>query len=176
MIEYIILGFLLDRELSGYDIKQEVGLSTANFYDASFGSIYPALRRLEAAGRVAASETVRGGRFKKVYRITAAGRARVMAWLEEPPVLQPSRYEFLAKLFFYGYLPREKAIELLDRFAELLTERRASFTALEPRVAGRADGFQLATLRYGMDYYRFMIDWFGRLRQEVAAEIRREVR
>ena len=169
MVEYIILGFLLDREMSGYDVKQAIGLSTANFYDASFGSIYPALQRLEAAGLVAVSAGVSGGRFKKLYRISAAGRKRFFAWLEEPPVLHPTRNEHLVKLFFYGRLSAAKAAALLDRLCGLLAGRLAAFEALGPKVAGRADRFQLATLRYGVDYYRFMLDWFGCLRDEIAA-------
>ncbi|WP_236880832.1 PadR family transcriptional regulator [Clostridioides difficile] len=47
MLEYIILGFLMEKELSGYDLKQIMSESTSYFFDASFGSIYPALKRLE---------------------------------------------------------------------------------------------------------------------------------
>lgn len=48
MLEYIILGFLLSKDLTGYDLKQRMAKSTSFFFDASFGSIYPALKRLEA--------------------------------------------------------------------------------------------------------------------------------
>ena len=47
MLEYIILGFLMGCAASGYDLKQYMAESTSYFFDASYGSIYPALKRLE---------------------------------------------------------------------------------------------------------------------------------
>jgi DNA-binding PadR family transcriptional regulator len=41
MLEYIILGYLLIGEMSGYDLKRWMSYCTSNFFDASFGSIYP---------------------------------------------------------------------------------------------------------------------------------------
>ncbi|WP_088185748.1 PadR family transcriptional regulator [Desulfosporosinus sp. FKA] len=50
MTEYILLGFLMQNSMTGYDIKQHMSMSTSYFIDASFGSIYPALKRLEQKG------------------------------------------------------------------------------------------------------------------------------
>ena len=48
----VILGFLFLGEETGYDIKQVTDRSTRYFWGASYGQIYPELRRLEAAGLV----------------------------------------------------------------------------------------------------------------------------
>lgn len=160
MLEFIILGFLMDRECTGYDIKQRMNLSTVNFYDASFGSIYPALKRLEKEGLIDVEEKTEGGRLKKYYRIREAGRAKFMAWLEEPMVVHPSRLEHLVKLFFFGFLPRERARELIADFIEFLQRKRDRLAGLRPGVEDRANEFQLATLRYGVDYQQFMCGWF----------------
>ena len=47
----IILSFLRLRPRSGYDIRQAVSVSTQFFWGASFGQIYPELRRLEDGAR-----------------------------------------------------------------------------------------------------------------------------
>ena len=47
----VILGLLAVRPLSGYDIKAIVDRSTRFFWAASYGQIYPELRRLEAWAR-----------------------------------------------------------------------------------------------------------------------------
>ena len=47
MLEYIILGFLMGCAASGYDLKQYMAESTSYFFYASYGSIYPALKRLK---------------------------------------------------------------------------------------------------------------------------------
>lgn len=45
MLIYVILGFLCEKDMTGYEIKQKMTLSTSNFIDASFGSIYPMLKK-----------------------------------------------------------------------------------------------------------------------------------
>ena len=46
MLEHIILGFLMTKDRSGYDLKWLMENSTSYFINASFGSVYPALKRL----------------------------------------------------------------------------------------------------------------------------------
>jgi DNA-binding PadR family transcriptional regulator len=56
MLELAILGLLQDTELHGYELKKRLGETLGPFSGASFGSLYPALRRLEAGGAVKAVE------------------------------------------------------------------------------------------------------------------------
>ena len=70
MLEYIILGFLMRRKATGYDLKQYMAESTSYFFDASYGSIYPALKRLEEKKFLCSEEQVTGGKFKKLYSVT----------------------------------------------------------------------------------------------------------
>lgn len=56
MLELAILGLLQDSELHGYELKKRLGETLGPFSGASFGSLYPALRRLESAGAVKAVE------------------------------------------------------------------------------------------------------------------------
>ena len=46
----VILGMLAARPRSGYEIKQLVDNSARFFWAASYGQIYPELKRLEDAG------------------------------------------------------------------------------------------------------------------------------
>lgn len=171
MIDYIILGFLLEREMSGYAIKQMITMSTANFYDASFGSIYPALKRLEEKKLIASTERIDDGKYKKIYRILAPGKQSFLEWLEEPLVLHLSRNEYLLKIFFYRHLPKGKVLELIGNFVGLLTERKDQLAQLEGLVRPKADFFQLSTLHYGLDAHQFMLQWFERYQKTIAAEI-----
>ena len=74
MIEFIILGFLMTNNMTGYDIKQKMSISTSNFIDASFGSIYPTLKRLEQKKLICFEEIVENGKLKKVYCVTEQGK------------------------------------------------------------------------------------------------------
>jgi DNA-binding PadR family transcriptional regulator len=161
VIDYIILGFLLEKEMTGYDIRQKIALSTANFYDASFGSIYPALKRLEANNIIVSRKSTKSGKLKNIYHILDPGRQKFLNWVKEPLRLHKSRNEYLLKIFFYRYLSKEEVLIQITQFIKLLLEQKSNLIKLETLVANKADFFQLSTLRYGLDNYQFLIDWLN---------------
>src|SRR5262249_14507942 len=95
-----ILGVLSFGPHSGYDIKAFVDGTLRFFWAASYGSIYPELKRLEAMGLVSASDDATGRRRRRVYARTAAGRDRLHEWvMSEGPLAYELRDEGLLKLF-----------------------------------------------------------------------------
>src|SRR5580692_7083257 len=56
MLDMAILGLLEDRDLHGYEIRRQLRDNLGILANVSFGSIYPALTRLEKAGAVVATE------------------------------------------------------------------------------------------------------------------------
>ncbi len=56
MLDLAILGLLEERDLHGYEIRRRFGEHLGLLANVSFGSIYPALTRLEKAGAVVATE------------------------------------------------------------------------------------------------------------------------
>ena len=99
---YVILGMLGLRPMCGYEIKQLVDNSTRFFWAASYGQIYPELRRLDR--RRADRGQPGPGRVAQADRVPAhrRGPRGVVAWLAEAPVIQESRDESLLKIFFAG--------------------------------------------------------------------------
>ncbi|MDQ3978577.1 MAG: PadR family transcriptional regulator [Actinomycetota bacterium] len=57
MLELAILGLLKEQELHGYELKKRLVEALGQFSRVSFGSLYPALRRLQAAGALQTAET-----------------------------------------------------------------------------------------------------------------------
>lgn len=162
MLEYIILGFLMGcGDMSGYDIKQQMSHSTANFYDASYGSIYPMLKKMEESGAILVRETVEGGKYKKLYSITDAGRAQFLQWLESPIELHRAGHDHLVRLFFFGFLEKEKARKLVTDFIATLASALEGLYELGKMLEGHADKYQMATLDYGIEHYKFVIRWCG---------------
>ncbi|WP_428696483.1 PadR family transcriptional regulator [Stappia sp.] len=96
-VRTLCLAILNFGDATGYEIRK---LSTEGkysyFVDASFGSIYPALARLEAEGLVTVREEAQSGKpARKVYSITEAGRAEFVRALSEPPGPDIYRSPFL---------------------------------------------------------------------------------
>jgi DNA-binding PadR family transcriptional regulator len=56
MLDMAILGLLEERDLHGYEIRRQLRDHLGILANVSFGSIYPALTRLEKAGAVMATE------------------------------------------------------------------------------------------------------------------------
>ena len=96
-VRTLCLAILHSGDATGYEIKKlSVEGKYSYFVDASFGSIYPALARLEADGMVTVREEIQSGKpARKVYSITPAGRAELVAQLSMPPAPDIFRSEFL---------------------------------------------------------------------------------
>jgi DNA-binding PadR family transcriptional regulator len=54
MIDLAILGLLKEQDLHGYELRRRIGELSGSRLTISFGSLYPALNRLEKAGLVKA--------------------------------------------------------------------------------------------------------------------------
>ena len=61
-VTWAVLGLLSRRELSGYDLKTAIDRAIRHFWAASYGQIYPELRRLEERGWITGIDAARGGR------------------------------------------------------------------------------------------------------------------
>ena len=97
---FLVLGLLRQGPRSGYDIAVAVNEARAFFWHESFSSIYPMLKQLEDEGLIRTKSAERTGRRKRVYEITADGRAAVERWLAEPPAPDVIRNELLLKISF----------------------------------------------------------------------------
>ncbi len=160
MLDLAILGLLEERELHGYEIRRRLREHLGLLANVSFGSIYPALSRLEAAGAVeviqeppAATPSVpptgslsgelavlrarrrnapRARRSRKVFRITAEGR-RMFTELLSNGSADDAR-SFGLRLAFARHLAPQARLSLLERRRALLLERIE-----EARAAGDGD-------------------------------------
>jgi DNA-binding PadR family transcriptional regulator len=161
-----LLGVLSVKPMSGYEMRQFMDQSTGNFWNESFGQIYPALKKMLAEGLVEVVEdgAAEGHPAKKVYRITAAGHERLREWLGVPARSQVRRYELLLKVFFGNRAePGVIAGQVRawrERFAGDLSRYAGIQQKLETVHAGNpAMPFWRMTLRYGLAEARMIVAW-----------------
>jgi PadR family transcriptional regulator AphA len=166
---YVILGMLRTTPRSGYEIKALVDKSTRFFWAASYGQIYPELRRLAKAGLIEGSDAPRDGRRRTVYEITAKGRKALRAWLREPPQTFETRDEGLLKLFFAAALPPQDAVKTLEAMRERSGETLAHLREVEPKAMA-AGGYPLMVLRGGIELNEWYSDWCERMQAQLLAE------
>jgi PadR family transcriptional regulator PadR len=73
-LDGILLAILLAGPMHGYAVLEALRIRSGGHLDLPSGTVYPALHRLEATGLAASDWAEVGGRRRRVYRITPAGR------------------------------------------------------------------------------------------------------
>jgi PadR family transcriptional regulator, regulatory protein PadR len=73
-LDGLLLASLEAGPCHGYAIMEALRAGSGGQFDLPTGTIYPALRRLERAGLIHGTWSVVGGRRRRVYTLTAAGR------------------------------------------------------------------------------------------------------
>lgn len=74
----LVLRTLVLSPLHGYGISKAIRSNSNDVLDIEFGSLYPALKRLEAKGWVSAKwEVSESNRKAKYYRLTPQGRKQL---------------------------------------------------------------------------------------------------
>jgi PadR family transcriptional regulator, regulatory protein AphA len=168
----VVLGLLAHGPRSGYDIKTVVDRSTRFFWAASYGQIYPELRRLEREGLVEGEQAPRGGRDRRVYTLTPAGKEALIEWLLGDSVTIELRDESLLRLFFADALPHEQALLLLEGRKRGHEEYLEILRAIDARP-GADPTFVDLVLRWGIDFNEWGAQWcqeqLKRLRAETKA-------
>ena len=114
MLELAILGLLKEQELHGYELKKRLGETLGPLSSVSFGSLYPALARLEAAGAVKAVEAnpASAAPFRPIP-MTGALTGELAAFRARRAATRNTRGSRNKKV--YGITPRGEEL-----FAELL--------------------------------------------------------
>jgi len=159
---YVILGMLRLGKRTGYEIKSLVDVSTRFFWAASYGQIYPELRRLAVAGLIEGEPRPQGGRKRVVYSLTPAGRRELRTWLDADPQVFELRDEGLLKLFFADAVGGASAPETLAakrRHHEQVVERLR-----EVERSGAPEGYADLVLHYGIEFNQWIADWCERTR------------
>lgn len=167
-VRTLTLGVLSQGDATGYEIKKAFEAHYSHFFEASYGSIYPALNRLTGEGLVACTEHAQAKRpDKKVYTITPAGRLAFLDDLMEPPGRDRVRSEFLATMLFGQLLPPRHLEQVIDDRLALYREWIAQMEAKSPNDAAAGPAFVLG---FGLAVYRAAADYVDENRHLVEGE------
>lgn len=172
---HVILGLLLLRPMSLYDLIRAFEEGVSLFYSASSGSLKRALDGLLAQGKVEVQSVDTGGRGRKVYRVTDEGQAAFRSWMLAGAPGASTETAVLARLFFLGLVAEGERAAVLRRIEEWIQADLVRLEALQARVdrvevpddLAEVAVYQRATLAYGVASHRFAQEWF---RDELAHE------
>lgn len=170
MLELAILGLLQEKAMHGYELRQQLTQKLGHFWVASFGSIYPTLRRLKDRGAIEpVFEESDTRRSKNVYRITEVGRQEFLELIEDPTSTTWEEEKFPLRFAFFRFVRPEIRLRLLERrrvyLQEKLDDLRSTMRADEERI----DTYTLSLMRHGLEATAADIAWLDDL---IAAERR----
>ncbi len=119
-LRHAILVLLEQKPGSGYDLAQRFKGGIGHFWSASHQQIYLELKKLDSRKLVEFEVQPQSERpDKKNYRITAAGRAALKAWLLEPTRPERLNSALLVKIYAANLAePAALVAELEQNLAE----------------------------------------------------------
>lgn len=161
-VRSLCLAILAFGDATGYEIRKESTEGRFSYFDdASFGSIYPALARLEAEGMVTVREEQQQGKpARKVYSITDKGRSEFIASLCEPQAPDTFKSPFLLIALYAEELGPDVIRRALNR-------RRDQVIAELKQIEGsEEDCHQHQGSKwirdYGLAYMNFTLDYLDK--------------
>lgn len=170
-VKFPILGFLMEAEATGYDLKRRFQDPVGFFYRVSDGSIYPALKKLARDGLVTLRREAQGRRARKVYAVTAAGRAHFTRMLQEPAQPLFVFDESQVKIYFADRHP-EIALEHMERVRRDDQARAAYLAELVAQMNRAGDP---AVRRIVVELGRAITEAKAQALGRLCTELRREI-
>jgi DNA-binding PadR family transcriptional regulator len=181
VLELPVLGLLKERDMHGYELRKQLGAMLGPFWQISWGSLYPTLRRLAKSGAVEAvdiapagrraarakttatsSSGLGSGRRKTVYRITPAGDELFATLLESSGAAVDAEH-FTLKLCFFRYLGPEARLALLERRRAYLQDKLAQLKANLRDYRERIDSYALSLQHHDLLSTESDIAWIDEL-------------
>ena len=174
MLEFAILGLLQESSMHGYELRKELTAKLGAIRAAiSYGSLYPTLRRLQAAGWITeAAEAapavgevppLTSKRGRVVYKITAEGKERFAELIAQAG---PETYDdtgFGIHFAFFARTDQATRLRILEGRRRKVEERRETMRDVLARAAERLDAYTLELQRHGLDAAEREVRWLEEL-------------
>jgi hypothetical protein len=186
VVEFAILGLLHEAPMHGYELRKRLASLLGAFRAFSYGSLYPALRRLQRAGLIveelpecadedsatSAARTTRtwGKRARRVYRLTAEGKERFAALVADGGPQTWDDDGFGVHMAFFSRTPAEVRMRILEGRRRRVEERREGLRATLARAGEQIDRYTRELHRMGLESSEREVRWLNELIEHERAE------
>jgi DNA-binding PadR family transcriptional regulator len=153
-VQSVLLGFLMRNSMTGYDLKKAFSISFSFFSGLSYGSIYPALKKMEKQGLITQRLEIQDGApNRKVYTITEAGEAAFLDALRSPFAQEQPKNAFLMRLFFFAHLSPEDRWAIVANYLDFVEQVQKQMESARPEIEACADRFQYLCFEFGLRFF-----------------------
>jgi DNA-binding PadR family transcriptional regulator len=166
VLELAILGALKERPMHGYELKKRLSFLLGHLWKISFGSLYPALKKLEAKNAIEKAYTVKEKtRNRYVYRITPQGEETFQKLLVDTRKSSEitDSDKFSLRLAFFQYMEPEMRLWLLEKRKGYLQERLSELSGQGKARDKEPDSYRQGLYRHRQELLKSDITWIGEL-------------
>lgn len=167
MIELLILFILFQNKSTIYGIKQKIEKQYSVFFNASFGSIHPALKKMEDNKYVTVkSELSSGGQKSKTYTITSEGKNYFIKLLSEDLPQNPALADQMinVKLMASNFVEPETRNMIKESILKHLELQEINIRNYLSNLDDENNSFQTKFINYKLQKLKEFINW---IRQEL---------
>ena len=133
-MDKIILGILMLRRMTAYELRNTIRDNFKSMCSDSLGSIQAALKKLLSLKMVTFEELVEKGINKKRYAITDIGEKVLMEWIKIPIDISKTKNIDMGKLLFMGYIPKNEQKNLINKIILSLEEEYSELKNLKESI------------------------------------------
>ncbi len=177
-MDNIILGLLLLKNRTIYELRERIEKGLNLMYSSSTGSIQAAIKKLMSLGLIDYKEAVDGGKRKKIYSITGKGRQTFIEWVNAPMDEQRPKSPELVKIYFLGFSDKENREKIVAEHIDFLNRQYLTLKAIcedsknikVPQKDKDIFDYQLASAFYGKELIEFNINWYKSLLDKIRGE------
>lgn len=162
-----ILGTLSEKSHHGYEIRKRLGTQLGPFRALSYGSLYPALKRMVAEGLIAVEDegvaATSSRRSRIAYRLTDDGTARLAEELASAGASSWDDDTFDVRFAMFDRTDSDTRLRILEgrrgRMAERLEEISVGLRAMRDRH----DAYTAELQRHGLERVEREVEWLDQL-------------
>jgi DNA-binding PadR family transcriptional regulator len=165
LLEFAVLGLLHDGPLHGYELRKRLTTALGIFRALSYGSLYPALKRLVDAGWIHETQepAVSGKRPRITYELTADGKEHFQDLVAASGPDAWDDDDFDVRFAFFSRTEAQVRLRILEGRRSRLEERLANIREASARNRERMDGYTLALQQHGEDAAEREVRWLEEL-------------
>jgi DNA-binding PadR family transcriptional regulator len=181
LLDFAVLGLLYEAPMHGYELRKQLGVRLGGFRAFSYGSLYPALRRLVRDGLIS-EDTAEAGEEstgswsrrsrRRVYHLTAEGKERFAEMLADAGPQTWEDDSFGIHLTFFSRTPAETRMRILEGRRRRVEERREGLRSTLGRAGEQIDRYTRELHQLGLDASEREVRWLNELIAHEQAEQR----
>lgn len=167
-LEFAILGILQDGPIHGYELRKRLNQVLGSLRVISFGSLYPALKKLRLRGDlIERAEDVTPRRRKIVYAVTPNGSKRFATMLANAGPDAWDDETFGLHFSFFSRSNGKLRLQILEGRRLRIAQRRAVLHEFLEGPHPEMDSYTLELQRHGLEILEHELRWLDGL---IAAE------